>query len=87
MTACSGTQYNIHITIVVVAAVFAFVVVVVVVLVFVIVVVYISNLIFVTRNERHIVFPKMLLQNCRDFCPTNTMYNKDPDKAGTARYN
>ena len=36
MTACSGTHYNIHITVVVVAAVFAFVVVAVV-LVFVIV--------------------------------------------------
>ena len=28
------------------------------------------------RNERHIVFPKMLAQNCRDFSNTNTMYNK-----------
>ena len=37
------------------------------------------------RNERHIVFPKMLAQNCKDFSSQNTMYNKDPDKAGTAR--
>ena len=29
-----------------------------------------------SRNERHIVFPKMLAQNCRDFSNTNTMYNK-----------
>ena len=28
------------------------------------------------RNERHIVFPKMLAQNCRDFSNINTMYNK-----------
>ena len=39
----------------------------------------------VFRNERHIVFPKMLAQNCRDFSSQNTMYNKDPDKVGTAR--
>ena len=39
----------------------------------------------VFRNERHIVFPKMLAQNCRDFSSQNTMYNKDGDKAGTAR--
>ena len=45
-----------------------------------------QNLLCPNRNERHIVFPKMLFQNCRDFCATNTMYNKDPDKAGTARY-
>ena len=28
------------------------------------------------RNERHIVFPKMLAQNCKDFSSQNTMYNK-----------
>ena len=28
------------------------------------------------RNERHIVFPKMLAQNCKDFSTQNTMYNK-----------
>ena len=39
----------------------------------------------VFRNERHIVFPKMLAQNCKDFSQENTMYNKDADKAGTAR--
>ena len=39
----------------------------------------------VYRYERHIVFPKMLAQNCRDFSGQNTMYNKDPDKVGTAR--
>ena len=27
----------------------------------------------------------MLAQNCKDFSSQNTMYNKDPDKAGTAR--
>jgi hypothetical protein len=37
------------------------------------------------RNERHIVFPKMLAQNCMDYSSENTMYNKDTDKAGTAR--
>ena len=39
----------------------------------------------IARNERHIVFPKMLSQNCKDYSQENTMYNKDPDKAGTAR--
>ena len=39
----------------------------------------------VFRNERHIVFPKMLAQNTKDFSQENTMYNKDGDKAGTAR--
>lgn len=39
----------------------------------------------VFRNERHIVFPKMLAQNSKDFSQENTMYNKDGDKAGTAR--
>ena len=39
----------------------------------------------VFRNERHIVFPKMLAQNCKDFSSTNTMYNKDTEKLGTAR--
>ena len=33
-------------------------------------------LLLFSRNERHIVFPKMLAQNCRDFSNTNTMYNK-----------
>jgi hypothetical protein len=37
------------------------------------------------RNECHIVFPKMLAQNCLDYSAENTMYNKDTDKAGTAR--
>ena len=27
----------------------------------------------------------MLSQNCKDYSQENTMYNKDPDKAGTAR--
>ena len=31
------------------------------------------------------MFPKMLSQNCKDYSQENTMYNKDPDKAGTAR--
>ena len=32
------------------------------------------------------MFPKMLAQNCMDFSTENTMYNKDADKEGTARY-
>jgi hypothetical protein len=39
----------------------------------------------VYRNERHSVFPKMLAQNCPDFNLTQTMYNADPEKEGTAR--
>lgn len=39
----------------------------------------------ICRNERHIVFPKMLSQNCLDYSSENTMYNKDSDKGGTAR--
>ena len=35
-----------------------------------------DQLIHPFRNERHIVFPKMLAQNCRDFSSQNTMYNK-----------
>ena len=31
------------------------------------------------------MFPKMLAQNCKDYSQENTMYNKDPDKEGTAR--
>ena len=31
------------------------------------------------------MFPKMLAQNCLDYSSENTMYNKDSDKAGTAR--
>jgi hypothetical protein len=37
------------------------------------------------RTERHIVFPKLLAQNTHDYSTENTMYNKDADKAGTAR--
>jgi hypothetical protein len=32
------------------------------------------------------VFPKLLAQNCQDFSTENTMYNKDIEKAGTARW-
>ena len=39
----------------------------------------------VYRNERHSVFPKMLAQNCPDFNLTQTMFNADPEKEGTAR--
>ena len=39
----------------------------------------------VFRNERHIVLPKMLAQNCPDFHSTNTVYNADLEKEGTAR--
>ena len=39
----------------------------------------------VYRYERHIVFPKMLAQNCPDFHPGNTVYNSDLEKDGTAR--
>ena len=37
------------------------------------------------RNERHIVFPKLLAQNTHDYSTENKMQNKDGDKAGTAR--
>ena len=39
----------------------------------------------VFRFERHIVFPKMLAQNCSDFHTANTVYNGDLEKEGTAR--
>lgn len=39
----------------------------------------------VYRFERHIVFPKILAQNCADFSTENTIYNANPTKAGTAR--
>ena len=31
------------------------------------------------------MYPKLLAQNAEDFCVANTMYNRDPSKAGTAR--
>ena len=34
---------------------------------------------------RSLTDSKMLSQNCKDYSQENTMYNKDPDKAGTAR--
>lgn len=37
------------------------------------------------RYERHIVYPKLLAQNAEDFNSLDTMYNRDPKKAGTAR--
>ncbi|XP_042229939.1 uncharacterized protein LOC121871568 [Homarus americanus] len=39
----------------------------------------------VYRHERHIVFPKMLSHACEDYNHYNTIYNKDPAKANTAR--
>jgi len=41
----------------------------------------------VYRYERHIVFPKMLIQNCPDFAKNQTFYNADLEKEGTARRN
>nr|XP_018914679.1 PREDICTED: cytosolic carboxypeptidase 6 [Bemisia tabaci] len=39
----------------------------------------------VYRFERHIVFPKLLAQNTDCFAPQNTMFNRDSNKANTAR--
>ncbi|KAK4295246.1 hypothetical protein Pmani_032174 [Petrolisthes manimaculis] len=39
----------------------------------------------VYRHERHIVFPKMVSHACEDYCHYNTIYNRDPSKANTAR--
>ena len=39
----------------------------------------------VYRYERHIVFPKILAQNCEDFSPANTIYNADVKKSGSVR--
>nr|CAD7394882.1 unnamed protein product [Timema cristinae] len=39
----------------------------------------------VYRYERHIVFPKLLSQNAEDYAASNTMYNRDLNKAGTTR--
>ena len=39
----------------------------------------------VYRYERHIVFPKILAQNCEDFSPANTIYNADQKKNGSVR--
>nr|CAD7456842.1 unnamed protein product [Timema tahoe] len=39
----------------------------------------------VYRYERHIVFPKLLSQNAEDYVASNTMYNRDLNKAGTTR--
>ena len=39
----------------------------------------------VYRYERHLVFPKILAQNCPDFSTENTIYNNNPQKEGTAR--
>lgn len=36
------------------------------------------------RNQRHQVLPKLLAQY-EDYEENNTMYNQDPNKAGTAR--
>ena len=39
----------------------------------------------VYRYERHVVFPKMMTQNCKDFSKENTIYNADEEKEGTCR--
>ena len=39
----------------------------------------------VYRYERHIVFPKILAQNCEDFNSSNTIYNADQKKSGSVR--
>ena len=39
----------------------------------------------VYRYERHIVFPKILAQNCEDFNHANTIYNADQKKSGSVR--
>ncbi|XP_017877006.1 cytosolic carboxypeptidase 6 isoform X2 [Ceratina calcarata] len=39
----------------------------------------------VYRYERHIVLPKLLAQHAEDYEISNTMYNQDPNRAGTAR--
>lgn len=39
----------------------------------------------VFRYERHIVLPKLLAQMAEDFDTSNTMYNQDAHKEGTAR--
>ncbi|XP_032453124.1 cytosolic carboxypeptidase 6 isoform X1 [Nasonia vitripennis] len=39
----------------------------------------------VYRYERHIVLPKLLAQLAEDYEPSNTMYNQDAHKEGTAR--
>jgi len=39
----------------------------------------------VYRYERHIVFPKILSQNCEDFNCSNTIYNADQKKSGSVR--
>jgi len=40
---------------------------------------------FNSRFERHILFPKLLANNAEDYNGSNTMYNRDPSKCGTAR--
>ena len=37
------------------------------------------------RFERHILFPKLLAQNCPDYELSNCMYNADCEKEGTLR--
>ena len=39
----------------------------------------------VYRYERHVVFPKMMAQNCKDFSKENTIYNADEEKEGTPK--
>ena len=39
----------------------------------------------VYRLERHLLFPKVFSQATEDFSAENTIYNRDPLKAGTGR--
>ena len=39
----------------------------------------------VFRYERHLVFPKMMKNNCPDFSVDQSFYNADEEKEGTCR--
>ena len=39
----------------------------------------------VFRYERHLVFPKMMKNNCPDFSVDQSFYNADLEKEGTCR--
>ena len=39
----------------------------------------------VYRFERHLVLPRLFATNAYDYIPTNTIFNADEKKAGTAR--
>lgn len=44
-----------------------------------------SNVNYLFRFERHLLFGKIYAQTVEDFCMGNCMYNKDNLKSGTAR--